>query len=52
MFIKRGGKLLDCHPITEIVPGDVAVLKSSKGDIKAKKIILTVGKGLVRVLYL
>jgi len=47
VFIKRGGKLLDCHPITEIVPGDVAVLRSSKGDIKAKKIILTVGKGLI-----
>ena len=44
MFIKKGGKLLDCHPITDIIPGDIVVLKSSKGDIKAKKIIITVGK--------
>ncbi|XP_065897172.1 peroxisomal sarcosine oxidase-like isoform X2 [Dysidea avara] len=50
VFIKKGGKLLDCHPITDIIPGDIVVLKSSKGDIKAKKIIITVGPWAKKVL--
>ncbi|XP_065897170.1 peroxisomal sarcosine oxidase-like [Dysidea avara] len=51
VFIKNGGKLLDCHPITEIVPGDVVVLKSSsKQDIRAKNIVVTVGPWAKKVL--
>ena len=45
MFIKKGGKLLDCHQISEIVPGSTVVLKSSsKNNIRAKSIVVTVGK--------
>lgn len=43
VFIKNGGKFLDNHPVTGVVPGDVVTVKSSKGDIKAKKILITVG---------
>ncbi|XP_065897175.1 peroxisomal sarcosine oxidase-like isoform X2 [Dysidea avara] len=44
VFIKSGGKLLDCYPITEVVPGNIVVLKSStKEVIRAKKVVITVG---------
>jgi len=38
-----GGNILDGHPVTGIIPGDVVTVKSSKGNIKAKKILITVG---------
>ena len=43
MFIKNGGEFLDSYPVTSIVPGDVVTVKSNKGDIKAKKVLITVG---------
>ena len=43
MFIKNGGKFVDCYPVTGIVPGDVVTVKSNRGDIKAKKVVITVG---------
>ena len=44
MFTKNGGKFLDCHPVTGIVPGDVVTVQSSRGDVMAKKVLTTVGK--------
>ena len=43
MFVRNGGKFLDCHPVTGIVPGDVVTVQSNRGDVKAKKIVITVG---------
>ena len=50
MFIKNGGEFHDCHSVTGIVPGDVVIVKSNKGDIKAKKIVITVGKYCTKTL--
>ena len=44
VFVKNGGKFLDCHLITGIEPGNVVTVKSNRGDIKAKKVIITVGE--------
>ena len=44
MFTKTGGEFFDCHPVTGIEPGDVVTVKSNKGDIKAKKVLITVGE--------
>ena len=49
MFTKNGGELLDCHPVTSIIPGNVVTVKSSKGDVKAKKVIVTVGEHYIQL---
>ena len=49
MFTKNGGEFLDCHPVTGIVPGDVVTVQSSRGDIMAKKVLITVGKYYIEI---
>ena len=36
--------------MTGIVPGDVVIVKSNKVDIKAKKVVITVGEHCVKTL--
>ena len=41
--MSAGGELQDEHPVTEIVPGDVITIKTTKGDFKTKKLVITAG---------
>ena len=43
LFVSAGGELRDEHPVTEIVPGDVITIKTTKGDFKTKKLVITAG---------
>ena len=43
LFVSAGGELRDEHPVTEIVPGDVITIKTTKGDFRTKKLVITAG---------
>ena len=49
MFTKNGGEFLDCHPVTGIVPGVVVTVQSSRGDVMAKKVIVSAGKHYIDI---
>ena len=38
-----GGEFKDEHPVTEIIPGEVVVVKTSKGTFRTKKLVITAG---------
>ena len=43
MFLSAGGMFLDEHPVTEIVPGQVITIRTSKGSFRTKKLVITPG---------
>ena len=41
--MKQGGILWDNCPVTDIVPGEPVKVVTSKGDVFAKQVVITVG---------
>ena len=50
MFLSAGGMFLDEHPVTEIVPGQVITIRTSKGSFRTKKLVITAGSWASSVL--
>lgn len=43
MFLSAGGVLLDEHPVTEIIPGEVVTIRTPKATFRTKKLVITAG---------
>ena len=43
LFVRYGGKILDGHRVTGIVPGPMVTVQTDKGDFRAKRLILAMG---------
>ena len=43
VFVKNGGTFKDSEIVTNILPGDIVTIQTSKGAYKAKSIIITAG---------
>lgn len=43
MFQCAGGVLLDEHPVTEIIPGDVITIRTTKATFRTRKLVITAG---------
>ena len=43
LFVRYGGKLLDNHRVTGIIPGDLIAVQTNKESFMAKKVIITAG---------
>ena len=41
--MESGGILKDYHKVTDIIPGDVVTVRTTSGDFKAKRVIITAG---------
>ena len=50
MFLSAGGMFLDEHPVTEIVPGQVITIRTTKGSFRTKKLVITAGSWTSSVL--
>ena len=42
--MQNGGRIIDNEKVIKIVPGEVITLKTTKREVKAKKIALTPGR--------
>ena len=42
-FIKLGGTLLDCHQVTEIIPGDSVTVVTNRGSFKTRNVVIAAG---------
>ena len=43
MFVSGGGVFLEEHPVTEIVPGQVVTIRTTKGTFRTRKLVITAG---------
>lgn len=43
MFVSSGGTFIDENPVTEIVPGQVITLRTTKGTFRTRKLVITAG---------
>lgn len=50
MFLSAGGMFLDEHPVTEIIPGQVITIRTTKGSFRTKKLVITAGSWTSSVL--
>ena len=43
MFVSAGGVFIDENPVTEVVPGQVIVIRTAKGTFRTRKLVITAG---------
>ena len=43
LFKSKGGKLLDNHRVTSIVPGSVVKVVTNEGNFEARQVVITAG---------
>jgi glycine/D-amino acid oxidase-like deaminating enzyme len=50
MYVKWGGELRDGEVVTDIIPGQVVIIMTSKTQYKARSVVLTVGPWATKLL--
>ena len=43
MFVSAGGVFLDEHPVTQILPGPVITIRTSRGTFRTRRLVITAG---------